>query len=198
MIKKFLIFIVTFVMVFTYQAKSWATVNQADKLVETMTIEKNTFLQTDASPFVLAANSEDLNAKNTNSSLWVASIFIPGLGQILMGDAIRGLSFWFYAILVTVTVAIIAISQGAFIDFGTGRTAGFIAFRNILYLIVYVWNIIDAVNMASEKNVSFSLTDFYNKSKQAETNLPEMQKKLRFLEKIRLSQNGISIEAISF
>src|SRR5687768_777764 len=89
MIKKFLVVLVAFVTVFLTQSQAWAAVQNADKVQQAITADKSTFFAKE-SPDMLAAK---MGTGGANSMMWIASIFIAGLGQILMGDLWRGLKF---------------------------------------------------------------------------------------------------------
>ena len=57
--------------------------------MKTITVDKSSFFAKE-SPDMLAAK---MGTSGGNSMMWIVSIFITGLGQILMGDTWRGFRF---------------------------------------------------------------------------------------------------------
>lgn len=155
MIKKLLVTLIAFVTVFFTQSQVWAAATTAQTTTQAMNIaiDKSTFLASDEAPAMIAKRMGDGGA---SSMMWIASIFITGLGQILMGDLWRGLKFTLlgYGIIILGSV-LLPIIIGAVA--GTGNlglvslagTLGLVAY--IAYLAVHIWNIIDAYNMSQEQ-----------------------------------------------
>lgn len=96
------------------------------------------------------------NTSNEMSWAWIGSIFMPGLGQILLGDITRGLIF------IAITGISIYIST---------------AFNLVLFLLgipviltIYIWSIVDAYILAADKakngyetkNIEKQLADLEN------------------------------------
>ena len=155
MIKKLLVTLIAFVTVFFTQSQVWAAATTAETTTQAMNIaiDKSTFLASDEAPAMIAKRMGDGGG---SSMMWIASIFITGLGQILMGDLWRGLRFTLlgYGIIILGSV-LLPIVLGAVAGTGNlglislGGTIGLIAY--IAYLAVHIWNIIDAYNMSQEQ-----------------------------------------------
>src|SRR5687768_16392759 len=97
--KKFLIILFSFVYLLISQGNCWAAGRNADVPAE-YTLSSRDFSVTQA-PYLLA---EGLTIR-PKTNIWVMSIFILGLGQMLMGDVWRGLRFYLYeAIIVSVAL----------------------------------------------------------------------------------------------
>lgn len=198
MIKKLLVTLIAFVTVFFTQSQVWAAATTAETTTQAMNIaiDKSTFLASDEAPAMIAKRMGDGGA---SSMMWIASIFITGLGQILMGDLWRGLKFTLlgYGIIILGSV-LLPIIIGAVA--GTGNlglvslagTLGLVAY--IAYLAVHIWNIIDAYNMSQEQ------------SGMSKLNADEMAKMERDIKTaveiantVKVSDNGaISMRALAF
>lgn len=198
MIKRLLVTLIAFVTVFFTQSQVWAAANNAEQTTQAInvSIDKSTFLASDDAPAMMAKRMGDGGA---NSMLWIASIFITGLGQILMGDVWRGLRFAILAygiiILGSILLPIIVGSLA-----GTGN-AGLIGIAGIIglvawvaYLVVHVWNIIDAYNMSQEQSGMSKLND------QEMAKLEqEMKAAVEVANRIKVSNNGaVSFNAFAF
>lgn len=198
MIKKLLVTLIAFVTVFFTQSQVWAAATTAETTTQAMNIaiDKSTFLASDEAPAMIAKRMGDGGA---SSMMWIASIFITGLGQILMGDLWRGLKFTLlgYGIIILGSV-LLPIVIGALA--GTGNlglvslasTIGLVAY--IAYLAVHIWNIIDAYNMSQEQ------------AGMSKLNADEMAKMERDIKtaveianSVKVSDNGaISMRALAF
>ena len=109
-------------------------------------------------PYQLVEKTE---INNDNSVIWLTSAFVPGLGQILMGDILRGakftLLFTLIAALDFILIPILAmISYGASVSGQGGfnliaflSSAGIIT-GIIVLIFSYIWNITDAYLMSKE------------------------------------------------
>lgn len=198
MIKKFLVVLVAFVTVFLTQSQVWAAVQNSDKVQQAITVDKSVFFAQETSPDMLAMK---MGRGGDTSFLWIASIFIPGLGQILMGDVWRGLKFLLLTIGLEVVWAVLAgvILAGAYANPGSG--AGLIGIFGIVGIIVWVvviavwiWNIIDAYSMAQEGA---------GMSKLNENDIANLEKQLNavveFANNVKVSDNGsVSVRAFAF
>lgn len=102
--------------------------------------------------------------KTTNPNIWIASIFIAGLGQLLMGEYLRGVLFFLsvYLIPIIVFIALVGIQmllikpQNSDTKKSTRGEGMLVAIILIMFdiavpittfLILYIYNIIDAYNM---------------------------------------------------
>jgi hypothetical protein len=195
MIKKFLVVLVAFVTVFLTQSQVWAAVQNADKVQQVITIDKSTFLAKEA-PDMLAMK---MGSGGANSMLWIASIFITGLGQILMGDLWRGLTFTLIVVAIWVGTAVIGglLVSGAVAGGGTGLLGIWGIVSLVLWiaaLAVHIWNIIDAYNMSQEMS---------GMSKLNENDMAKLEEQLNasieFAKNIKVSDNGVvSVRAFAF
>ena len=152
MLKKFLVVVVAMLTVFLGQSQSWAAVANADKVNQEITIQNN-MLVADEAPAMLAAKR--MGGGGAESMMWIASIFISGLGQILMGDLWRGLKFTLFVFGVPIVWGIIAgILVAALATTGNAAIVGIIGLVSMVVylgvLAIHVWNIIDAYNMSQE------------------------------------------------
>ena len=87
------------------QSQVFAQTNNIEQIARqnTYTIDKNVFFIAEKSDTSLSLKDVD----NT-SKLWMASLFIPGVGQALMGDEIKGAGF--FVLEIGLFVSIIAIN----------------------------------------------------------------------------------------
>jgi len=108
--------------------------------------------------------SQDTSNKNNIevSNNWIASIFIPGLGQMLMGEIGRGILFLIGTIVSFIVPNILYVMN----TWTSDRTGGFndLLFGSICMLIVYIWNISDSYYLSVEKSKSINIntSDFNN------------------------------------
>lgn len=166
MLKKLLIVLITFITIFLPQSQAWATVNNSEKIIKeiNISIDKSTFLAIDDSP-ALIARRERQKETNTNSIAWFSSIFIAGLGQILMGDFWRGFKF-------TLLVYGLAIFSGPLTYFFTSilnkPSADFSSIFTFILVYgligvaisaIYIWNLVDAYNISKELDEANKVDD---------------------------------------
>ncbi|MEK7433650.1 MAG: hypothetical protein AABZ74_11000 [Cyanobacteriota bacterium] len=120
--------------------------------------EKNLTYLNNNIPF-FSIKSESLESENkieTHNSLWIASIFVPSLGQILMGDTLRGLKF--PLIMFLGSISIFLIFYRSMYD-GLGILIG-ASFSLVFILIIHIWNVIDAFILSKKKgNLIFEYND---------------------------------------
>lgn len=153
MLKRFLISILAFVTVFMYQSQSWAATEQTARVAEVVQIEhEQAALVADAAPYQMAKR---MTSADMSNMMWIASIFIPGLGQILMGDLWRGLKYTLLVIgtqvvgsVVIGVIATMLTASGNFAVLGMMGTIGLVV--SLVALVFYVLNIMDAYNMSLE------------------------------------------------
>ena len=181
--KSFLVVLIAFLTLFMGSSPSWASIKEADKLNQSITIEKNNFFNQE-SPFEIArrerGSDTSSNSSYGNAGLWWTSIIIIGLGQVIMGDLWRGLKFWGIAIL----VAILAVSMG-------GPTGS--AITSLLSLLVYIWSIVDAYQMSQEIQEASNISK--DKMANLEKQIAELEKNLS---KLSMGNNGIAFKALAF
>lgn len=177
MLKTFLVSILSFVMVFVCQSNSWAEIKSSTKFADTITLEPPTITDSDRDKMV--AKQSKINLLR---STWVASIFLPGLGQMLMGDFESGL--FYMALLNPLTLGLISIITSLLhISFSENTTVGF--FNGMLlmsiYLVLYFMNLTDALNLSTMKVRE------------------EEAKEISFIRNnIRISNNGLEVKVFSF
>lgn len=162
--KRFIIFFITlFIIVNQYPA--WCveqtTALKFSNRQAIYTIEKNIF-QEKLKPYQFVSNMEnDFQSEpwrsNENSLLWLTSIIIPGLGQVLMGNILRGLTF---TAIITVLIFLLGISRAVNLTFFLGTivtgnpSAHLFDFVEIFIwisiAIIHIWNIFDAISLSKE------------------------------------------------
>ncbi len=201
MIKKLLVTLIAFVTVFFTQSQVWAAANHAETTTQAINvaIDKSTFLASDEAPAMIAKRMGDGGA---NSMMWIASIFVTGLGQILMGDLWRGLKFIFIVVgAYAVNIILGVIAAGSALTGNVGATAGLAGIFGIVSLVVWigviavhVWNIIDAYNMSQEQAGMSNLKD---------QDIAKLEKDLKsameLATSVKVSDSGaVSIRALAF
>ena len=153
MLKRFLVSLLAFVTVFVYNSSSWAAAEKAEKVAQVVQLQQEKFaLASDEAPFQIAARK---SMGMDNNMIWIASIFIAGLGQILMGDLWRGLKFTLIvygigivgSVLAGILVAVLVAGGGVGLAF-LGPIIGLVVW--VVALIFYVLNIMDAYSMSQE------------------------------------------------
>ena len=198
MIKKLLVTLIAFVTVFFTQSQVWAAANHAETTTQAINvaIDKSTFLASDEAPAMMAKRMGDGGG---NSMMWIASIFIAGLGQILMGDLWRGLKFtllvYGIGIIGAVLGAVLAVggaAAGTTAGFGIASIIGLVGY--IAAIVFYVFNIIDAYNMSQEQAGMSKLND---------QEMAKMEKELKtvmdFATSVKVSDSGaVSVRALAF
>ncbi|MFN8578738.1 MAG: hypothetical protein U0354_18060 [Candidatus Sericytochromatia bacterium] len=204
MIKRILVTLIAFVTVFMTQSQSWAAANSAEKTTQAINvaIDKSTFLASDDAPAMIAKRMGDGGA---NSMMWIASIFVTGLGQILMGDLWRGLKFIFMVVGLWAVGVILGFvgAAGAVSSVITnpGAAAGAAGIFGIIGLVlslgalaIHIWNIIDAYNMSQEQAGMSKL----NEEQMAKLE-QDMKTAMEVARKIQVSSNGaVSYSAFAF
>lgn len=187
--KSFLVVLIAFLTLFMGSSPSWASIKEADKLNQSITIEKNNFFNQE-SPFEIArrerGSDTSSNSSYGNAGLWWTSIIIIGLGQVIMGDLWRGLKFWGIAILGSILAfAILGNSYSGSILAGT--------LTSLISTIVYVWSIVDAYQMSQEIQEASNISK--DKMANLEKQIAELEENLS---KISIGNNGIAFKALAF
>lgn len=198
MIKRILVTLIAFVTVFMTQSQSWAAANNAEKTTQAINvaIDKSTFLASDEAPAMIAKRMGDGGA---NSMMWIASIFIAGLGQILMGDLWRGLRYTLLVYGIGIVGGILSgVLSTLLITTGNAGLAGIFPIIGLVIYIValvfYVFNIIDAYNMSQEQAGMSKL----NEQDMAKLE-QDMKTAMEIASKIKVSNNGaVSVSALAF
>jgi hypothetical protein len=185
MYKKFLIMLFSTVILFISQGNVWAAANN----INGQTQEKYTLIDKD---FFSNNETFQLSAVKDypgNKIAWIASIFIMGLGQILMGDVMKGLSFYFIDIIVFIL--------GIIIFFISPKAASGIPYYwfytiilvSVTWIAVYIWNIYDAYHMSRELNEENKELSLLNE---------KLSKIMKITNKINISGNEINYQVFSF
>lgn len=196
MIRKFIVVLVVFINVFLTQSQVWGVVKDADKIQNVISADNFSFFSKDTPAAILSNN---IVASENNSGMWIASIFITGLGQILMGEIWRGLKF----LLIDFLIFIVPYTIFS-IMFGTGflqtllnitYTAPYILVLMIAGMIaVYVWNLFDAYNMSQEINSTRQ-----SKEKQLKKLEDQLISSIEIIKRIKIYDNSnISFKAFTF
>jgi len=191
MLKNFFISLVAFFTVFLTNSQGWAAANNVEKVSEVYTINTNAF-SNDTVAF------EAIGKRNTNNMLWIASIFLGGLGQILMGDTGRGLKF----LLMEAALVALNIVLGIVLPlvFSAGNPAGALGALGIVsmiglviwvaFVVVRVWGVLDALEMSKETSGMSSID--------AEKFAKELNTIVEIANNIRYDNNGVSVKALAF
>lgn len=157
MLKRIAALMVVLTMVFAFQSTALAAAIHAD---DTMAPQQTEVISLDANP-QLAAINEDIQLLNATGFggmtvepwFWLLSIVVPGLGQFMMGDIIKGLLFFFGPALLAIAGPIIgSILVGTAAATGnaaaTAGTAGIVSLAlGLGALAIYIWNVVDAYFM---------------------------------------------------
>lgn len=156
MLKRIAAFMVVLTMVFAFQSTALAAAIHAD---DTMVPQQTEVITLDANP-QLASINQDIQLLNATGFggmkvepwFWVLSIVIPGLGQFLMGDMIRGLLFFFGPTLVAVVSGVVLpILATTLATTGGAALVGILAIvgpvLGLVMLGIYIWNVVDAYFM---------------------------------------------------
>ena len=194
---KFIIVVIAFITLFFSQSQVWASSENLKNHTEfnNIQIDKSVFLSNDESPAIIAKRVGDVKEK---SSWLIASIFIVGLGQIIMGDFWRGFKFMlnFYGLFILgslfgVSLSIISYALGFYV-----LVAGILALiLTLLYTtIFYILNIMDAYKMSQEQAGT---------SKLNEEQISKLEKELKtvmdFATSVKVSDSGaVSVRALAF
>lgn len=207
---RFIIIIISFITVFFSQSQVWASSEKLKTQTEfnNIQINKSLFLITDDSPAIITKRVGDVKEQ---SNWWIASIFIVGLGQIIMGDVNKGFKFmsdvYGNFILGSLLVAILAIFGGLF-SFSGGLPghnaipsillfggAVLVLLTTVVYTtIFYILNIIDAYEMSKQESEISKLND---------EQIAKMEKELKivmdFATSVKVSDSGaICVRALTF
>lgn len=192
MLKKLFSLMIAFLMLFTLQSQTFAAVNQAEKVEQSIQIEKNQFFE-QSLPYEMARRerSRDNDSESTYGNpslagLWWLSIFITGLGQVVMGDFWRGLSFYGWAIVAGIIIYAIS-------PYSASSMFSTVAF------VIAIWNIIDAYMMSVEITEGRDQDSFLNNS---DTKMAQLEERLAELEtiskNINMSGSNVSFKALAF
>ena len=187
MIKKIFVTLIAMFTLFFTNSQAWAATSNADKTSEVYTIEKSDLLKSDSSFEI----SKGIGARNTNNMLWIASIFVGGLGQILMGDVGRGLKFLIIeAIALVLPVVLLPLLLTSLAALG-GIMLILSPILYLVFLAVHIWNIIDAYNMSQETGGMSKL----NVEELANT----LEKTMEFANNVKGNNNGsVAFKALAF
>lgn len=191
MLNKIFSLIIALLMLFTFQSQTFAAVNQAEKVEQSIQIEKDQFFE-QSLPYEMARRerSRDNDSESTYGNpslagLWWLSIFITGLGQLVMGDFWRGLSFYGWAILATIIAYAINPYSSSVVS--------------TLLFIIAIWNVIDAYMMSVEITEGRDQDSFLNNSNSKMAKLEERLAELEKISKnINMSGSNVSFKALAF
>jgi hypothetical protein len=192
MLNKIFSLIIALLMLFTFQSQTFAAVNQAEKVEQSIQIEKDQFFE-QSLPYEMAKrersrdndDSESTYGNPSLAGLWWLSIFITGLGQLVMGDFWRGLSFYGWAILATIIAYAINPYSSSVVS--------------TLIFIIAIWNVIDAYMMSVEITEGRDQDSFLNNSDSKMAKLEERLKELEKISKnINMSGSNFSFKALAF
>lgn len=179
MIRNFLVIIIIALTTILIPCNSYALGNQKNINISQIISSDNSNIFVSEKPYQLV-NIE--NNENKDPSLWIASIFIPGLGQMMMGDFGRGIKFTIIAIS-SVLLFIYSITNAL----APGNNTAFLFYLSpIVLLINHIWNIIDGVSMSQ---------DIIKNSESKKTSLID---EFKFVKKITLTNNSMKFELYNF
>jgi len=188
MLKRIAGFMVVLSMVFAFQASAWAAAVNAQ---DTVTVQQTEIIALAENPQLAALNTDlqllgatGFGGMKIEPWFWALSIVIPGLGQFLMGDIVKGLIFFLAPTLVAVAAGVVsAILIGGAATTGNvaavAGTAGIVSM--VIYLAalgVYIWNVVDAYFMNQEKTGMASID--------TEKMTQNIQKMAEFVQKNRI------------
>lgn len=169
--KNLLIVILSFITVFISNSRAYAFENEAKKQEIFYLQQQEKIINTDLQPFMIADNST--SRANVPQIAWIGSIFIMGLGQLLLGDLGRGFSFWLWFILGSIVLVFTIVG---------------VVLIPLYFVILHVWSIIDAYNMAND--LTFTRVKLSDNKK--------IKEALNILEKFSIADNSLKFQAISF
>jgi hypothetical protein len=203
MLKRIAAFMVLLTMVFAFQGNVWAAAVNAE---DTMATQQAEVISLAENPQMAALN-EDIQLLGATGFggmeikpwFWALSIVIPGLGQFLMGDIVRGLLFFFAPTIIAIAAGVIgpiliggaAATGNAAAAAGTAGIVGLVL--TIGALAVYIWNIVDAYFMNQEK-VGMSSIDPMEKAAELHEQVAKVAEVLQ-KNQIVASQNGLGINS---
>lgn len=189
MLKRIASIMLTLAMVFGIQSAVFA----ATDYVEATSTTQSEVIRLAENP-QLAALNEDLQLLNATGFggmkiepwFWLLSIVVPGLGQFLMGDMVKGIIFFLAG---TIIGVVSALAGTLLVSLGLGAAAGIIGIiLPLVFLGVYLWNIYDAY-MMNQKTSGMSSID-------TEKVAANLQKIAEFAQKNQLvasANNGIAV-----
>lgn len=158
MFKRIAGFMVVLSMVFAFQASAWAAAANAQ---DTTMIQQSEVIALAENPQLAALNSDlqllgatGFGGMKIEPWFWALSIVVPGLGQFLMGDMVKGLLFFFGPTLVGIAASVVTgvlVSMFASNPSIVGILPLIGTILGLLALAVYVWNVVDAYFMNQEK-----------------------------------------------
>lgn len=128
-------------------------------------------------PIYLARERTRSSGSNEMSWLWIGSLFMTGLGQILLGEVWRGLGFM---ALVIGGIIVIGFTMGYF-----GPSIG-----TLYALIIQIWSTVDAYNIAWRKA--------YGDDEEARLIQEQLAKLEESLNKFSVSNNQLKYSLASF
>lgn len=190
MLKRIAAIMLTLAMVFGIQSAVFA----ATDYVEATSTQQSEVIRLAENP-QLAALNEDLQLLNATGFggmkiepwFWLLSIIVPGLGQFLMGDMVKGIMFFLAG---TIIGVISAASAVILAGLGLGAVAGIIGIiLPLVFLGVYLWNVYDAY-MMSGQTMGMSSID-------TEKVASDVKKIAEFVQKNQLvasANNGIGVD----
>jgi hypothetical protein len=167
--KKFLIIVITSLLSLLIPLNSFA-INNDNSLKEIYTLHTNKNLlyisnfSQNEQPYKLA---QEININvNPNQNTWIASIFIPGLGQVMMKEYTKGLLF-FAGTILSLGLMLASNSTPILGKGEEGMVLGLITGFG-LAVVIYIWNIIDAyilshsiqISKSNEEIILSKLNDF--------------------------------------
>lgn len=205
MLKRIAAFMVLLTMVFAFQGNVWAAAVHAEDTVSAQT----EVIALSENP-QLAALNEDIQLLGATGFggmkiepwFWVLSIVIPGLGQFLMGDVMRGILFFAAPVLVGILISVLSVVLvgGAAATGNVGAATGAAGIVSIVALVgwlavlaIYIWNVVDAYFMNQEK-VGMSSID---PMKQAEELQQKLMQVAEFAQKNQIvaTQGGLGLNS---
>lgn len=145
MINRIFIIIVSFLTIFISQSQAWASSTNFKELSNTniISVDKPLLFTEDESPSTLARRDTRISNEDQSAN-WLASIFVAGLGQIMMGDTWRGVKYMILSYGVAAVTGITTAIIGAM-----AITSVVVTFL-IIAGVFYVLNIFDAYDMSRE------------------------------------------------
>ena len=197
MIRKFLSVFIALFVVFVTQSQVFAATKQIDETQKnianyTYTISTQTVLDEEVqAPYQLA---ETKTNADMSEYIWIASIFVAGLGQILMGDVSGGLWWMFKVYLLPTIIVIVASfllmsSSNNSSGYSTYSTPSFVTLiGGIVCIVFYIMNILDAYNMSQDKLSAIQIQE----------KLAELQNMQKFAENVSLRDGNISYKVLAF
>lgn len=189
MLKRIAAIMLTLAMVFGIQSAVFA----ATDYVEATSTQQSEVIRLAENP-QLAALNEDLQLLNATGFggmkiepwFWLLSIVVPGLGQFMMGDMVKGIIFFLSSVIIYSLGPILAFTLTPVL--GTGvAIVGLIL--PLIALGVYLWNVYDAY-MMSGQTMGMSSID-------TEKIAADIQKIAEFAQKNQLvasANNGIGVD----